>query len=68
MLTITYLHIFTTLMAIYDQKLFLSKNVFQLSSEICVNLFKMKNKDFYKLLINKDKIELKASIKWARDK
>ena len=46
---------------------FLSKNVFPLSSEICVNLFKMKNKDFYKLLINKDKIELKASIKWARD-
>ena len=27
----------------------------------------MKNKDFYKLLINKDKIELKASTKWARD-
>jgi len=27
----------------------------------------MKNKDFYKLLINKDKIKLKASIKWVQD-
>ena len=27
----------------------------------------MKNKDFYKLLINRDKIQLKASTKWARD-
>ena len=42
---------------------FLSKNVFPLSSEICVNLLKMKNKDFYTLLINKDKIELKANNK-----
>ena len=42
---------------------FLSKNVFPLSSEICVNLLKMKNKEFYKLLINKDKIELKANNK-----
>ena len=46
---------------------FLSKNVFPLSSGICVNLLKMKNKDFYKLLINRDKIQLKASTKWARD-
>ena len=47
---------------------FLSKNVFPLSSEVCVNLLKMKNKDFYKLLISKaDKIRLKASTKWARD-
>ena len=27
----------------------------------------MKNKDFYKLLMNKDKIQLKANTKWARD-
>ena len=46
---------------------FLSKDVFPLSSEICVNLLKMKNEDFYKLLMNKDKIQLKASTKWARD-
>lgn len=46
---------------------FLSKKVFSFSSEICVNLLKMKNKDFYNLLINKDKIELKANTKWARD-
>ena len=47
---------------------FLSKNVFPLSSEVCVNLLKMKNKDFYKLLMSKaDKIRLKASTKWARD-
>ena len=46
---------------------FLSKNVFLLSSGICINLLKMKNKDFYKLLINRDKIQLKASTKWARD-
>ena len=49
---------------LYD---FQSKSVFLLSLEICVNLFKMKDKDFYKLLIDKDKIELKASTKWARD-
>ena len=27
----------------------------------------MKNKDFYKLLMNKDKIQLKVSTKWAQD-
>ena len=46
---------------------FQSKNIFPLSSEICVNLLKMKNKDFYKLLMNKDKIQLKGNTKWARD-
>ena len=36
---------------------FLSKNVFPLSSEVWINLLKMKNKDFYKLLMSKaDKI------------
>ena len=39
--------------------------MFLLSTEICVNLLKMK--DFYKLLMNKDKIQLKASTKWALD-
>ena len=47
---------------------FLSKSVFPLSSEVCVNLLKMKNKDFYKLLLSKaDKTQLKASTKWARE-
>ena len=27
----------------------------------------MKNNDFYKLLMNKDKIQLKENTKWARD-
>ena len=42
---------------------FRSKNVFPLSSEISVNLLKMKAKYFYKLLMNKDKVQLKASTK-----
>lgn len=50
-----------------DKTDFLSKNVCPLSSEDCVNLLKMKDKNFYKLLMNKDKIQLKASTKWARD-
>jgi len=42
---------------------FLSKSIIPLSSEIFVNLFNMKDEDFYKLLVNKDKIELKARSK-----
>ena len=34
---------------------------------MCVNFLVMKNKDFYKLVINKSKIELKVSTKWAQD-
>ena len=52
---------------LFRKKRLAVKNVFPLSSEICVNLLKMKNKDFYKVLMSKDKIQLKESAKWARD-
>ena len=49
------------------KSILMSKDIFSLSSEICVNLLKLKNKNFYKLLMNKNKIQLKANTKWARD-
>ena len=42
-------------------------SVFQLSPEISTNLTIMKNRDYYRLLINKEPIELKANSKWERD-
>ena len=50
-----------------DKTVFMSEHMFQLSTETCINLLKMKNKDYYRLLIKKEKIEIKASTKWARD-
>ena len=49
-----------------DKTVFLSEHMFQLSTETCINPLKMKNKDYYRLLIKKEKIETKASTKWAR--
>ena len=40
---------------------FLSSSMFHLSQETSINLTKMKNKDYYRLLINKEQIELKAN-------
>ena len=51
-----------------DKTDFLSEHMFQLSTETCKNLLKMKNKDCYRLLIKKETIETKASTKWARNK
>ena len=45
----------------------LLNSMFQLSAEISINLTKMKNRDYYRLLINKEPIELKANSKWERD-
>ena len=45
-----------------DTLTFLAENAFQL-----IDLHKMKNKDYYWLLINKDDVEIKARPKWARD-
>ena len=44
-------------------------NEFQLSTDITINLLKMKNKDYYWLLTKntKDKHILKGSEKWKRD-
>ena len=67
LLSCHFLAYFQVISAIPRKAIERAKVTLQLSSEICVNLLKMKNKDFYKLLINKDKIELKASTKWARD-
>ena len=39
----------------------LLNSMFQLSPEISINLIKMKNRDYYRLLINKEPIELKAN-------
>ena len=41
--------------------------MFHLSPETSINLTKMKNKDYYGLLINKEQIEPKANSKWERD-
>ena len=47
--------------------LFLAEDVFQLSPNTVINLLKMKNKDYYWLLINKDNQEIQAEVKWSRD-
>ena len=41
--------------------------MFHLSPETSINLTKMKNKDYYRLLKNKEQIEPKANSKWERD-
>ena len=41
--------------------------MFHLSPETSINLTKMKNKDYYRLLINKEQIEPKANSKWERN-
>ena len=50
-----------------DKRAFLAENAFQLSPNTTIDLHKMKNRDYYWLLINKDNVEIKASPKWARD-
>ena len=50
-----------------DRAGFLSSTMFHLSPETSINLTKMKSKDYYRLLINKEQIEPKANSKWERD-
>ena len=50
-----------------DRAGLLSSTIFHLSPETSINLTKMKNKDYYQLLVNKEKIEPKATSKWERD-
>ena len=50
-----------------DRSNVLLNGMFQLSPEISINLTKVKNRDYYWLLINKEPIELKAGSKWERD-
>ena len=52
-----------------DKTTLLSKNEFQLSPDTTctINSVKLKNRDYYCLLINKDKQVLKAKVKWERD-
>ena len=50
-----------------DKRAFHAENAFQLSPNTTIDLHKMKNKDYYWLLINKDDVEIKARPKWARD-
>ena len=50
-----------------DRSDMLLNSMFQLSPEISLNLTKMKNRDYYWLLINKEPVELKALSKWERD-
>ena len=52
---------------VIDKTNFLAEQMFPLSSETSINLLKMKNKDYYRLLINSEKTELKAKPKWAHD-
>ena len=49
-----------------DKIKFLCPNLFQLAPDVS-NLLKMKNKDYYWLLIDNEKHEIKARSKWKRD-
>ena len=50
-----------------DKINFLCPNLFQLAPDVSLNLLKMKNKDYYWLLINNEKQQIKASSNWKRD-
>ena len=50
-----------------DKRIFLAEKAFQLSLNTTIDLHKMKNRDYYWLLMNKDEVEIKATPKWARD-
>ncbi len=50
-----------------DRAGLLSNIMFHLSPETSINLTKMKNKDYYWLLVNKEQIEPKATSKWERN-
>ena len=50
-----------------DKRAFLAENAFQLSPNTTIDLHKMKSKDYYWLLINKDDVGIKAPQKWACD-
>ena len=50
-----------------DRRIFLAENAFQLSPNTTKDLHKMKNRDYYWLVINKDDVEIKATPKWVRD-
>ena len=50
-----------------ERSSFALNSMFQLAPETCINLIKMKNKDYYCLLINKEHTEIKSNAKWARD-
>ena len=50
-----------------DKTSILSKSFFQLSVELSLDLLKMKNRNYYWLLISKDQQEINANMKWERD-
>ena len=50
-----------------DKSSILSKSSFQLSADLSLDLLKMKNRNYYWLLISKDQQEINANMKWERD-
>jgi len=50
-----------------DESTFLTENAFQLSPNTIIDLYKLKSRDYYWLLIDKDNVEIKACSKWASD-
>ena len=50
-----------------DKRSFLAEKEFQLCPNTTIDLHKMKNRDYYWLLINKDDVKIKATPKWERD-
>ena len=50
-----------------DKSTFLAENAFQLSPNTVIDLHKLKSKDYYWLLIDKDNVEIKACSKRVRD-
>ena len=45
----------------------LSESSFRLSADLSLDLLKMKNRNYYWLLISKDQPEINANMKWERD-
>ena len=50
-----------------DKTSILSESSFQLSADLSLDLLKMKNRNYYWLLISKDQHEINANMKWERD-
>ena len=50
-----------------DKTSILSESSFQLSADLSLDLLKVRNRNYYWLLISKDQHEINANMKWERD-
>ena len=58
---------FLALKIYFDKTSILSESSFQLSADLSLDLLKMKNINYYWLLISKDQHEINANMKWEID-